>query len=176
MKKIIIPVILAAVLGVGGGITAVMLNRSTVANADTNEDEVPTNINVKSGKYYLNGDKSSDLWVVVTPDFLQLQGNDVDKSIKDAIIKEYEEDDYMPTPTDDVLQKQFETDKTLYCNEKAFILESFLPEESKYMIRVSRDDKHTDPESLKNSGAAFIFNADENSIHLGLFGDFILVE
>ena len=175
MKKIVVPIVLAAVLCVGGGITAVMLNRSTVANADTNEDEVPTNVEVKSGKYYFNGDKNADLWIDVNPDFLQLQGKDVDKSLKEAIVKEYESDGII-TLTDDVLKAQFETDKTLYCNEKAYILESFLPEESKYMIRVSRDDKHTDPESLKKTGAAFIFNSDENSIHLGLFGDFILVE
>ena len=52
MKKIIIPIIAAAILGVGGEITAVMMNRANVAIAD----ETLEKVEVKSDKYYLNGD------------------------------------------------------------------------------------------------------------------------
>ena len=175
LKKFILLIIIAAILGVGGAIAAVMLNKDTAANegVDTEylpDDFLPADL-LKTGKYYLNGDKNSDLWVVVTPDFLQLQGKDVDKSLMDAVRKTCEEEGF----TDEVINRQFEEAKVLHCAEKIYLLQDFLPEESKYTIRVSRDNKHTDPESLKKTGAAFIFNLVENTIYFNL-GDFILVE
>lgn len=134
--------------------------------------DVSTDVELKSGKYYLNGDKNSDLWVVVTPDFLQLQGKDVDKSLMDALKKDY----WVTDVKDENFKKNFDEVKALYCAEKIYLLEDFLPEQSKYTIKVSRDNKHTDIESLKKFGAAFIFIPTENSISLGPLGDFILVE
>lgn len=130
--------------------------------------DVSTDVELKSGKYYLNGDKNSDLWVVVTPDFLQLQGKDVDSFLMDEARKS--------GVSDEAIDRYFEEIKALYCAEKIYLLQDFLPEKSQYSIKVSRDNKHTDIESLKKNGACFIFNSAKNSISLGSFGDFIPVK
>lgn len=175
MKKFVLPIIIAAVLAVGGVTAAVMLNREPAANEDADggylpDDFLPDDL-LKCGNYYLNGDKNADLWLEVNPDFLILKGNNVDNSLREAIRKDFGSSAY----TAEEFDKRFDDLHLLYCTEKAYIVTSFIPERAQYSINVSRNNKHTDPESLKK-GAAFIFNADENSIHLGLFGDFILVE
>ncbi len=168
MKKFIIPIILAAVLGVGGGVAAIIISRADIASADEEIVHEP-----KAGKYYLNGDKNSDLWITVNPDFLQLCGNDIDKTLMDAARKDYAE---FEDVTEESIQQYFNELKALYCAEKVYVVKTFLPEKSEDLIKVSRDNKHTDRESLEKSDAAFRYNYEKNSIRLGLLGDFILVE
>lgn len=174
MKKFVLPIIIAAVLGVGGGITAVMLNRSNTAVADAEDFNTPADIEVKSGKYYLNGDKNSDLWIEVNHDFLILKGTDVDKSVKDAVVKNYEETSD-PTPTDEEIKSEVEECKTLYCTEKLYAIKAVGLDSIPYSIKVSRDNSVTDRNELMKTNAGFPYNG-KDTINLGLFGDFILVE
>lgn len=172
MKKFIVPIILAAALGVGGGVAAVVLNRQADA-------EPPIVTELECGTYYLNGDKNSDLWMEVNPEFLIVKGTDVDNSLKTAIAVELHGLDPASTPDENtakIMQEEFDDCKTLYCTEKIYIVEPFIPEKSKSRIKVSRDNTETDRESLTYSNAAFVYNYAENTISTGLFGDFILVE
>lgn len=169
MKKVIVPIIIAAALGVGGGITAVMLNGASNAEAGViDEDNAPLNVEVKSGKYYLGGDKNSDLWIEVNPDFLILKGDDVDASIRNAIVER--------ATQNEAIEEEISNAKILYCTEKVYGVRRFGTATTPYMIKVSRDNTESDPEKLMNSNAGFPYDPDTNTIRLSLFGDFTLVE
>ncbi|MCI5579517.1 MAG: hypothetical protein MR364_08505 [Oscillospiraceae bacterium] len=173
MKKIILPIIIVAALGVGGGVTAVMLNRANTVSADVDELSPVLNV-LKCGKYYLNGDKNADLWIEVNPDFLILKGIDVDKSIRDALVKRHE-DNSDPVP-EKTLQWEFEEDKKLYATEKLYSVMNFGTENTPYLIKVSRDNTESTPEELIRSNAGFPYNDKTNTIKLSLFGEFTLVD
>lgn len=168
MKKIVVPIIIAAALGIGGGITAVMLNKSNVAGADAVEGTAPDNFEVKSGKYYLNGDKNSDLWIEVNPDFLILKGEDVDASIRKAITERAFENE--------AIEEEISEAKILYCTQKIYSAVHVGFESYSHLILVSRHNTESDPEKLIDSNAGFLYDADTNTINLSLFGDFTLVE
>lgn len=170
MKKIIIPVILAAVLGVGGGAAAVILNRSNTASAAVTED---SNAALKPGIYYLNGDVNAEMWIEVNPDFLTLKGSDLDNSLAEALRKLYEEDNALLT--DEELRAQLEALKQLYCAEKLYQLQPVEIEGCTHAIKVDRDNTITDREELLKTNAGFRFNDKTNTIGLAV-GDFILVE
>lgn len=176
MKKIIIPVIIAAVLGVGSGVTAVLVSRSNMAAANDNQGDF-VELEIKSGIYYLNGDKNAELWVEATPDHLVLKGNDVERSMTDAIIKVFEEDS---NPiTDEAFNTTFEDAKMVYGTEKIYAVQYIGMESFPYWIHVSRDNSEKDrSELVENFGRTAVFPYDDktNTIKLGLFGDFTLVE
>ncbi len=164
MKKIIIPIIAAAILGVGGGVTAVMLNRASVANADEPGMEIyPTDVEVTSGKYYFNGDTDSGLWVEVNSDFLTLKGDDIETALRDAA---------------GGVEENYNNMRLLYCAEKDYVVKNFKPDQSQYILNISRSGERLDDESIRNddSAAGLKYNKAENTIHLGVFGDFTLVE
>ena len=171
MKKIIIPIIIAAALGIGGGITAVMMNRPVSADLDRSVPEV------KTGNYYLNGDKNSGLWVEVYSDYLTLNGDDVDASIKASIVKSYEEDEFLQdvTLTDDALQTMFEEHKRLFCGRKLYVVKYVGLDSASYAIQVSRNNTETTKEELLHSNAGFLYNG-KDTIEISPFGDFILVD
>lgn len=172
MKKIIIPVIIAAALGVGSAAAVISLNKS--ADAD-----LPVVTELENGTYYLNGDKSSDVWMEVNSDYLIVKGTDIDASLKDAIASRMHGLSPNETPDENTaaeMQNEFEDCKTLYCTEKVYLVQEFLPEESKSIIKVSRDNTATDPESLEKSNAGFVYNYAKNSINTSLFGDFVLAK
>lgn len=182
MKKIIFPVIIAAVLGIGGGIAVVTLNgtNTTIAAAET---EVSNDI-LKSGTYYLNGDVNAEMWIEVNPDFLTFKGTDIDKSLTEAAIKgNYElakslEDaslDIGYTATDEVTANQLEELKQLYCAEKLYQLQYVGLPGSPYVIMVDRYNTTTDRKELLTSNAGFGFDDQTNTISLSL-GVFTLVE
>lgn len=155
----------AATLVVGlGGVTAVMMNRANVATADEpGMDEYPRDVEVTSGKYYLNGDKDSGLWVEVNPDFLTLKGDDIETALKDAA---------------GGVEVNYNNMKLLYCAEKDYVVRNFNPDRSEYVLNISRSSERLDDESLRNERgvAGLMYNKAENTIHLGAFGDFTLVE
>ncbi len=167
MKKFIVPIIIAAALGVGGGVTAVMLNRSNVAIADV--ENIPE---VKAGNYYLNGDKNSGLWIEMTPEHFSLKGDDVDASLLKAAKDIYSNED---NTTSEAVNSLRDDLKALYCGEKDYIVQELIPEKSRYKISVSRHSEHADKETLQNSNAAFIYDMPQNTIELAI-GDFTLVE
>lgn len=173
MKKFVIPIIAAAILGVGAGVTAVVTNRANVAAADNPGIE---EVEVKSGKYYLNGDVNSGLWIVVTPETISLKGEDVDTSIKEAIAadlgKEIEEVD------EEYMQTTFDADKLLFCDEKPYYARVAGFQNWRCIIHVDRTNKTTveNREDLLHSNAAFVYDDITDTINLGAFGDFTLVE
>lgn len=171
MKKIIIPIIIAAVLGVGGGIAAVKMSRPVTATED------PAIPEVKTGKYYLDGDKNSGLWIEVYSDYLTLNGDDVDGAIRDAVIKGYEEceDAAAPPVTEEIIERQCEDTKLLYCGKKLYAVRCVNPQDRFYAIHVSRDNTASTKEELLASDAAFVFNG-KDTIELGAFGSFVLVD
>lgn len=174
MKKIILTGIIAAVLGIGGGVTAVLLNRSNTAVANDVEGDF-VDLEVKSGTYYLNGDKNAELWIEVNPEFLILKGTDVDKSLMDMAIKTCEEDS--EDPTEEGVNYTFEHAKELFCAEKLYVVQ-YVNLQYPYMICVSRDNSVTDRSELKEKKKTAVFPYDNktNAIQLGTLGDFILVE
>lgn len=168
MKKAIVPIIIAAALGIGGGVTVVMMNRPAAADKNSAKEDVPDNIEVKSGTYYLNGDKNSDLWVEVNPDFLILKGDDVDASIRNAIVERATENE--------AIEEEISDAKILYCTEKVYTVSHIGIKDVPYCIHVSRDNTESDPEKLIHSNAGFPYNPDTNTIRLSLFGNFTLSE
>lgn len=169
MKKIVVPIILAAVLGVGSGIAAVTLNRTTIASAEIPE---VSNDLLKPGRYYLNGDVSTEIWFEVTPDRLSLKGTDVDEWLMDDVRGFYEGGN-IPF-TEEMLKRDLETSKLLYF-DKLYQLTEYGAKDKPYFIKIDRDNTITDREELLNTNAGFVFNDKMNTISLSL-GDFTLVE
>lgn len=178
MKKFVAPIILAAVLGICGGVTVVLSNRVNTVRADDIEDTLPM-VEVKNGNYYLNGDTKSDLWIEVNSKFLILKGTDVDKSIRDAIVKQQENEDLTSCTNEEIeaaRQWMFDEDKILYCTEKIYTVQPVGLKNMPYILNVSRHNDESTSDELRRSNAAFPYNHDTNTINLSLFGDFILVE
>lgn len=168
-------VIIAAVLE-AGGLPVNSGNRPNTAIANDNRFEF-VELEVKSGTYYLNGDTNAELWIEATPDYLILNGTDVDKSIMEITKKNFEEASY--SYTDEDINAQFETDKMLYAAEKIYAVQYVGFEEYPYMIHVSRDNSEKDRSELIEHGhrdAVWPYNDKTGTIHTGLLGDFILVE
>lgn len=172
MKKFIIPIIAAAILGVGVGVTTIAMNRANVANAGAPSFE---EVEVKSGNYYLNGDADSCLWIVVTPETISLKGDDIDASLRAGVAAMYEKDV-------DELDKEFMQDEVdkfnlLYCEEKPYYAYVVNTSKTRCVIHVNR---HNEPvenrEDLRSSNAGFCYDDTTDTIHLSFFGDFTLVE
>lgn len=167
--------IIAAVFE-AGGLPENSGNRPNTAIANDFEGEF-VELEVKSGTYYLNGDKNAKLWFEATPDYLILKGTDVDKAIMDVVTEYYEGNSY--PYTDEDINRQFEEDKMLYCGEKIYVVQYVGFENYPYWLLVSRDNSEKDRSELKektSGAAAWLYNDKTNTIKTGMFGDFILVE
>lgn len=154
----------AVILALGGGIVMLTLDRADIAITDDSiMDEYPTDVEVPSGKYYFNGDINSGLWVEVNPDFLILKGDDIETALREAA---------------DGVGVNYDNMKLLYCAEKDYVIRNFKPDKSEYIIKISRTGERMDDESIKNesSAAGLLYKKAQNSIRLGAFGDFTLVE
>lgn len=149
MKKFIIPIVIAAALGIGAGVV-VASTKSEPVIADEDTEGYLTNEVVKCGVYYPNGGKNSDVWCEVNRDYLIVKSNDVDKSIREAVLKMNAEMDYSDFPNGSeidltyVSEKEIEDIKSLCFTEKG--------------------------------AAGFLFYLDTNTLHIAPLGDFILVE
>lgn len=175
VKKFIIPIIAAAILGVGAGVTAVVTSRANVASAGNPEIE---EVEVKSGKYYLNGDVNSGLWIVVTPETISLKGDDIETPMREAITAMYREDEpELVELSEEVMQRNLDEVKLLYCEEKPYYAYVVNTRDWRCAINVDRFNKPVENrEDLLNSATGFLYNDTTNTIHLALFGDFTLVE
>lgn len=169
----------AAILVVGlGGVAAGSISKANVATADIPDLEEVT---VKSGKYYLNGDVDSGLWIEITPETISLKGDDIEKSLREAITAMYREDKPdLVELNESVMQDNLEKSKLLYCEEKPYFARVSHLQEWRCIINVDRFNRPVEKrEDLLNSGAAFLYDDITNKIELGLFesfGYFILVE
>lgn len=170
MKKIIIPIVAAAILGVGAGVTAVMMNRATVATADESAFE---EVEVKSGNYYLNGDVDSDLWIVVTPDTISLKGDDIEASLRKAA----EELLVSQGASEQDIQDYMDALKLLYCEEKPYFARVINVNSARCEIKVDRYNRPVENrEDLLNTNASFLYEDTTDTIYFQVFGDFTLVE
>lgn len=175
MKKFIVPIIAAAILGAGAGVTAVMMNRANVAAADNPGIE---EVEVKSGKYYFNGDVNSGLWIVVTPETISLKGDDIETPMREAITAMYREDEpELVELSEVVMQSNLDKANLLYCEEKPYYAHVVNLPNWRCVINVDRFNRPVENrEDLLDSGAAFLYDDMTDTIELGLFGNFTLVE
>lgn len=172
MKKFIVPIIAAAILGVGAGVTAVMMNRTNVATADAPGLE---EVEVKSGNYYLNGDVDSDLWIVVTSETISLKGNDIDTSMREGVALMYEKD--VDELDEEFMQEQVDKFKLLFCEEKPYFAYVVNTSNWRCVIHVDRFNEPVEKrEDLQYTNAGFLYEDTTDTINLALFGDFTLVE
>lgn len=172
-QRLVIAAAAALIIGVVGVIAAMTLGKANVATADIPGIE---EVEVKSGKYYLNGDVDSGLWIVVTPETISLKGDDIETSMREAIAEMLEkpQEEINEAAMQDYLAKE----RLLYCEEKPY-LATVCGGSDKYrcLINVDRFNNPVENrEDLLNSGAAFRYDDITDTIHLSLFGDFILVE
>lgn len=158
MKKIIIPIIIAAALGIGGGVTAVMMNRPAT---DEKNSAVPE---VKTGLYYLNGDKNSDIYFELTGDYiaLRINGDPVEKA------KSY----FAVQRTDDRAVKEAKDATDDYCKENPYIISVLGTSNIPYQIMIHWNDEQSGP---IYGGIGFDYNGSDK-IRCQPFGDFILAK
>lgn len=163
MKKIIIPIIAAAILGAGAGVTAMIVNRPAVA------DEEGILPEIKTGRYYLNGDVNSDMYIELTDDYI------VTRIGGDSLAK-FEEFCRNKGFTEEEVNISAEKHRDDYCTERKYVLSVTGLDSVPYMLVT-----HYDEEVAANTvdhripGSGYKFNGDD-TISLSLIGDFILVE
>lgn len=163
MKKIVISVIVAAALGIGGGVTAVMMNRHATADKNTALPEV------KTGKYYLNGDKNSGTYINVTENsiVIKTEGDALayfENVCREAGFTEEEVEINAPRYLDD------------YCTERKYVLSVTGAESVPYMLLTHYDEKDAvNTTDHRLSGSGYKFDG-QNKISLSLVGEFIYVE
>ncbi len=159
MKKFVIPIILAAVLGVGGGVTAIMLNRPTLADKNLALPEL------KYGNYYLNGDKNSDMHFELTDNYLALriEGDGIAK-IKNVLLEKGSDND-----TADTEARALSND---YCAENPYKISVFGTTNTPYQLMIHWNENASGP---VYGGTGFTYNGID-TIKCAPFGDFILVE
>lgn len=165
MKKFVVPIILAAALGIGGGVTAIMLNRFTTAS-DTNRNT----LEVKCGNYYLNGDKNSGMYFELTENYLALRydGIDVYAVTKDACVKDGDAENIAEDAA-----RQLVDD---YTKENPYVVSAFGTKTTPYQLMIHWTGDGIDGEGGKiYSGIGFRYNG-YDTITCSPFGDFILVE
>lgn len=82
-SKVVIPIIIAAALGIGGGAAAILLNRPVTAENKVGAPEIA------EGKYYLNGDVNSGAYFELNDSTLKLNfDGDGYAMVYDACINE----------------------------------------------------------------------------------------
>ena len=165
MKKIIIPIIAAAILGAGAGVTAMMMNKPVDAN-----DQLPVP-EVVTGNYYLNGDENADMYFELTDDYLALRiEGDNYATIKDFLLENGKNEQW----ADDMAKDMSED----YCAENPYVISVFGTETTPYQIMIHWTEGfklHEDQVGLTYGGTGFTYNGIDK-IECAPFGDFILVE
>ena len=118
MKKIVIPIIIAVTLGIGGGVAAVMLNKPADANMKFSVG-LPDPV---YGNYYLDGDPNSDVYFEFTEDFLALRIDTSDpyETFKDALRKQGENEEKI-SQIDDSVRDTVDD----YCAENPYVIGNF---------------------------------------------------
>ncbi len=164
-KKIIVPIVLAAVLGVGGGVTAIMLNKPTTAS-----DTKKNTLEVKYGNYYLNGDKNSGMYFELTENYLALRydGIDIYAATKDACIK----DGNAEKIAEDESRRLVDD----YTKENPYVVSVFGTKTTPYQLMIHWTGEGIEREGgTVYSGTGFRYNG-YDTINCSPLGDFILVE
>lgn len=165
MKKFVVPIIAAAVLGAGVGIAAMITSKH--ADAD---DRLPIP-KVVMGNYYLDGDENADMYFELTDDYLALRinGDSYDK-IKDCLVENGEGEETAAN-----MAKRISDD---YCAENPYVLSVFGSETTPYQLMIHWTEGfklHEDQDGLTYGGIGFTYNGTD-TITCYPFGDFTLVE
>ena len=161
--------IIAAVFEVGG-LSVNSGNRPNTAIANDGQFEyVALDI---SGIYYLNGDKNSDVWIEIDPNYIIIKGVDIDTSVRDAIIKDFEEDSR--SFTDEDVKTTAELFKEMFCTEMRYAVMYIGFENYPYTITYGNDDPATG--EFKPISTGLPYDDKTKTIRSGLFGEFTLVE
>lgn len=131
VKKIIIPIIIAAVLGVGSGAAAIVANNS-IATADQ-KAQLPE---LKFGKYYLNGDVNSDTYLEVTDNYVavRLLCDDKRAGFEELEREYFSKDECYFADIDTLVKANIDKDMEDYCSEKKYLISIFGTPEIPYMI------------------------------------------
>lgn len=162
MKKFIVPVIIAAALIVGGVITAVVINKSIGLREEEIVEIVPE---LTYGKYYLDGNADSGLWLELTENTIELCGDDLKKSFAEAVKKHGGiEGDEAESQINELMNE--------YCSANPYVVtRSIAGMDSGILINWSVVDE----EQHRYTGTGYSYDINSKTINLGLFGDFALV-
>lgn len=161
--------IIAAILE-AGGLPENSGNRPNTAIANDGQFEfVALDI---SGTYYLNGDKNADVWIEIDPNYIIIKGVDIETSVRDAIIKDFEEDSRSFTDEDVNTTAKFF--KETFCTKMRYEVEYIGLENMPYAVTYGKDDPTTG--EFKPISTALPYNDRTKTIRSGLFGEFVLVE
>ena len=161
--------IIAAVLD-AGGLPVNSGNRPNTAIANDGQFEyVALDI---SGIYYLNGDKNANVWIEVDPKYIIIKGADIDTSVRDTIIKDFEEDSR--SFTDEDVKTTAELFKEMFCTEMRYAVMYIGFENYPYTITYGNDDPITG--EFKPISTGLPYDDKTKTIRSGLFGEFTLVE
>ena len=163
MKKFVIPIIAAAILGAGAGATTLVMNRPAVADKGVVLPEV------KTGKYYLNGDVNSDMYIELTEDYIvtRISGDSLSKFEEFCRNNGYNEEE---------VAINAERHRDDYCTERKYVLGVTGVDSVPYMLLTHYDEEEAaNTTDHRISGSGYKFDG-EDKISLSLIGDFTLDE
>lgn len=153
----------AVILSVGGCVTAVMMNRPAAADSALQLPEV------KTGRYYLNGDINSDIYVELTEDYIvtRMGGDSLARFEEFCRKKGYSEKE---------VSINAEKHRDDYCTERKYYLGVTGINSPPYMLLTHYDEEYAaiSPDH-RVGGSGYCFDG-EDRIWLSLIGDFIYVE
>lgn len=87
LKLVPIGAAAALILTAGGIVTVAAINKASLEAAATSDGETLPELDYKLpvGKYYLDGNKDSEIWYEVTEDTIQLKGKDLEKTFREDV-------------------------------------------------------------------------------------------
>ncbi|MDE6733620.1 MAG: hypothetical protein K2J77_12205 [Oscillospiraceae bacterium] len=152
------------ILGVGGCVTAITMNRPAAADSALQLPEV------KTGRYYLNGDVNSDMYVELTEDYIVLRITDGDS------LAMFEEFCRNIGYTEEEVAINAEKHRDDYCTERKYFLGVTGVKSVPYMLLTHYDEEYAaTAEDHRVGGSGYCYDG-ENKIWLSLVGDFYYVE
>lgn len=154
----------AVMLGVGGCITAVTMNRPAAVDSEL---ELPE---VKLGRYYLNGDVNSDMYIELTEDYIVTRITDGDS------LAMFEEFCRNMGYTEEEVAINAEKHRDNYCTERKYYLGVTGIKNVPYMLLIHYDEEEAaiSPDH-RVGGSGYCFDG-ENKIWSSLMGEFYYVD
>lgn len=153
----------AVVLGVGGCITAVIMDRPAATDKEVQLPEV------KLGRYYLNGDVNSDMYVELTEDYIvtRISGDSLARFEEFCRKKGYSENE---------VSINAEKHRDDYCTERKYYLGVTGINSPPYMLLTHYDEEYAaiSPDH-RVGGSGYCYDG-EDKIWSSLMGEFYYVE
>lgn len=158
MKKIIIPLVIAAIAGITAAIIAVNGQKATAG------EELPE---LKCGNYYLDGNAENGLYLAVTDEFIALRGDDLETDFKEALQRDFED------MTAEEVEHSARESAEDYSAENPYVIKKGFSEKAPYYVLIHWTELPEDPDAF--SGYGYFFNGTD-TLSLSGLGDFILAE